>query len=162
MQCLVNMVDESELPSQTVAVFPGHQRNLWSCIVLRKDYVFPANFRCFSRSDLFSWSNWEQCLLELLFGFSEGAHNRGLPPNSTIYTTSPSLDEDWALVWLVMVHFTFPVISCVPHYCTVSTLYHLSQFVLKMEHLIRNDSRKQAQECFSHLMYVETKHQTSK
>ena len=43
-----------------------------------------------------------------LFGFSEGAHNRGLPPNSTIYTTSPSLDEDWALVWLVMVHFTFP------------------------------------------------------
>ena len=116
MQCLVNVVDESELPSQTVAVFPGHQRNLWSCIVLRKDYVFPANFRCFSRSDLFSWSNWEQCLLELLFGFSEGAHNRGLPPNSTIYTTSPSLDEDWALVWLVMVHFTFPVTSCVPHY----------------------------------------------
>ena len=28
------------------------------------------------------------------FGFPEGAHHRGFPSNPTIYTTSPSLDED--------------------------------------------------------------------
>ena len=69
MQSLVNVVDESELPSQPVAVFPSHQSELWSCVVLRKDYAFPTNARCFSRSAPFSWSNWEQCLLELIVWF---------------------------------------------------------------------------------------------
>ena len=32
-----------------------------------------------------------------LFGFQEGAHNRGLPSNPAIHT-SLSLDEDWTLV----------------------------------------------------------------
>ena len=40
-----------------------------------------------------------------------------LPSNSTTYTTSPSLDEDWPLVWLLLVHFACPMISSVPHYC---------------------------------------------
>ena len=40
---------------------------------------------------------WELYLLGL-FGFTEGAHNRGLPSNSTIYTTSSSLDDDWPSV----------------------------------------------------------------
>ena len=63
------------------------------------------------------------------FGFPEGAHNRGHPSNPTIYTTSPSLVEDWPLVWLVLVHFACPMISSVPHYCTVYTFHCPSQFV---------------------------------
>ena len=35
MQCLVNMVDESELSSQVVS---GNQRNMWSCATLMEDY----------------------------------------------------------------------------------------------------------------------------
>ena len=34
-----------------------------------------------------------------LFGFLEGAHNRGLSSNSAIYTILPSLYEDWPLMW---------------------------------------------------------------
>ena len=90
-----------------------------------------TNSGCFSLSAAFSWSNWEQYLLES-FAFPDGAHNRGLPSNPTIYT-STSLDEDWPLVWLVVVHFPCPPISSVPHYCTVSTFHRLSQFVLKTE-----------------------------
>ena len=69
-----------------------------------------------------------------LFGFPEGAHNRGLAFNSTVDTTSPFLDEDWTSTWLVVVHFACPMISSVPHYCTVFTFRYPSQFVLKMEH----------------------------
>ena len=47
------------------------------------------------------------------FGLPEGAHNRGLPSNPTIYTTSP-LDEDWPLMRLVVVHFACPMISSIP------------------------------------------------
>ena len=69
------------------------------------------NSRCFSLS-AFSWSNWEQYLLEL-FGFPKEAHNIGFPYNPIIYTTSLSLHEDWPLVWLVVVHFTCPTISSI-------------------------------------------------
>ena len=68
-----------------------------------------TNSGCFSSSAAFSWSNWEQHLLDLL-GFPEGVHNRELPSNPTIYTRSPSLDEDRSLMWLVPVHFACPVI----------------------------------------------------
>ena len=40
MQCLVNMVDESELPSQAEQLLSGHQRNMWSCVILVEDNVF--------------------------------------------------------------------------------------------------------------------------
>ena len=43
-----------------------------------------------------------------MFGFLEGAPNRGLFSNPTIYTTSLSLDEDQPLVCLVVGHFTSP------------------------------------------------------
>ena len=87
----------------------------------------------FSSNAAFSWSNWEQYLLELIVWFSEGAHNRGLPPNPTICTASPSLDEDRPLVWLVVVHFACPMISSSPHCCTASSFHRPSQFVLKTE-----------------------------
>ena len=83
-----------------------------------EDYVFAVDF---------SWSNWEQCL-ELIVWFSGGAHNRGLPSNPTIYATSSSLDEHQLLVWLVVVHFTGPIISSIPQYCIVSTFHSLFQF----------------------------------
>ena len=92
-----------------------------------------TNSGCFSSSAAFSWSSWEQYLLELIAWFSRGAHDRRLPSNPTIYTTSPSLDEDQPLVWLVVVHFACPTISSIPQCCTVSTFHRPSQFVLKME-----------------------------
>ena len=98
-----------------------------------------------------------------MFAFPEGAHNRGLPFNPTIYI-SPSLYEDQPLVWLVVVHFACPTISSVSHYCTVSTFHHPSQFVLKTEHFcyvsLENHMWKYSQEGFIRLTYVETKHQS--
>jgi len=44
----------------------------------------------------------------------------------TLYTTY-SLAEDWPLVWLVVVHFTCPMFSSVPHYCTI---IHFSSSVI--------------------------------
>ena len=45
VQCLVNTVDESELPSQAVTISACHQRNTWSydIIILIKDYVFSVD-----------------------------------------------------------------------------------------------------------------------
>lgn len=38
VQCLVNMANESELPSQAVTVFPlGHQRNVLCCVLPVED-----------------------------------------------------------------------------------------------------------------------------
>ena len=93
-----------------------------------------TNSGCFSPSAAFSWSNWEQYLLELIFGFLEGARNRGLPSNPTIYTTSPSLADNRPLAWLLVVHSACPMIAPIPHYCTATTFHRPSQFVLKMEH----------------------------
>ena len=57
-----------------------------------------------------------------LFDFLEGTRNRGLHFKPTIYTTSPSLDKDWPLMWLAMAnHISCPMISSVPHDCIVST-----------------------------------------
>ena len=103
--------------------------------------------------------------MELIVWFLEGAHNRGLPSSLTIHTTSPSLDEDQPLVWLVVVHFACPTISSVPHYCTVSTFLHSSKFVFKTErfHYVSVENRmwKYGQEGFFHLTYVEPKHQSN-
>ena len=116
-------------------------------------------------SATFNWSKWEQYLLELITCFPEGAHNRGFPSNPTVYTTSPSLDESWPLVWLVAVCFTCPTDSSVPHYCTVSTFHCLSQFVFKIEHFyfvsVENHIQKYGQGgfFFFHLTYVKPKHQ---
>ena len=88
----------------------------------------------------------------------------GLPFNPTIYRL-PSLDEDQTLVWLLVVHFTCPMISSIPHYCTVSTFHRPSQFVLKTECFhyvsVENCMWKYGQEGFFRLTYVETKHQSN-
>ena len=55
-------------------------------------------------------------------------------------------------MWLVVVHFTCPMISSIPHYCTEPLFHHLSQFVLKMEHFryvqVDNHMWKYGQERF--------------
>ena len=132
-----NTADETELPSQAVSfcLFIKETCSLalsWWKIM----HFLLTNSGHFSSSAAFSWSICEQYLLELIV-FPERAHNRGLPSNPTIYTTSPSLDEDQPLVWLVVVHFTCSMISSVPHYCTVSTFHCPSQLVLKMERFSR-------------------------
>ena len=106
-------------------LLPGHQRNMRSCVILMEDNAF-------SVWELLSvgLTGYSTCWNES-FGFPGKAHNRGFPANPTIYTTSPSLDEDWHLVWLVMIHFGCPQTTSIPHYCTVSTFHHPSQFVLK-------------------------------
>ena len=37
---LVNMVNESEVPSQADQFLPGHQINMQSCIILMEDCMF--------------------------------------------------------------------------------------------------------------------------
>ena len=68
-----------------------------------------TNSRLFSLST-FIWSNWERTCWNQSFCFLEGAHDRGFPSNFTVYTASPSLDEDWSLVCLVVLHFACPTI----------------------------------------------------
>ena len=135
MQCLVTVADASGLPSQAVTVFAWSSKKhavlhypdgrLWVFCWLILDAFRRV---LLSVGVIGSSTCWNE-----LFGFAEGAHSRGLPSNPTIYTTSPSLDEDWPLVWLVAVHFACPTVSSIPHYCTVSTFHRPSQFVLKME-----------------------------
>ena len=43
MQCLVNTVDESELPIQAITVLPGHQGNTRPCIILMEDDAFSVD-----------------------------------------------------------------------------------------------------------------------
>ena len=120
MQCLVNTVDESELPSQAITVFAWSSKKCGCTLSWWKVIHFLlTNSRWFSLSAAFIWPTWEQFLLELTIWFSRSSFiiEDWLSSNSTIYTTSPSLDEDWPLVWLLLVHFACSMISSVPHYC---------------------------------------------
>ena len=71
VQGLVSMADESELPSQAVTVFAWslkkhavlHYPNGRLCVLL-------LNSGHFFSSAAFSWSNWEQFLLEFIIWFS--------------------------------------------------------------------------------------------
>ena len=71
VQCVVNTADKPELPRQTVTNFYlipketcGLALSWWKVM-----HFLLTNSRCFSSSG-FSWSNWEQYLLELIFWFS--------------------------------------------------------------------------------------------
>ena len=124
IQCLVNTVVESDMTVsqsrcdsfiQVIKEKCGLSPSWWKIM----HFQLP-NSGYFSLSAAFSWSNWEQYLLELIIWFPEGAHYRGLPSSPTTYTTLPSLDEDWPLVWLLCGDsFHLPLISSAPQYCTV-------------------------------------------
>ena len=103
-------------PTKLWQFLPGRQRNMWSCIILMLFLL--TNSRWFFFEQCFQLSSWEQYLLEL-FDFLEGAHNIWLLSSAAIYKTTSSLGEDQPFVWLVVGHFTCPMISSVPHYCTV-------------------------------------------
>ena len=136
VQCLVNMANESELPSQAVTVFALVIKEM-CCLVFSQwkiNNFLLNNSRYFLLYDDFNWSNREQCLLDLIYDFPEEAHNSRLPSSLTIYTISLSLDEDQSLMWLVVVYFACRTISYIPHYWTVTTSHHPPEFVLKMEH----------------------------
>ena len=118
------MANESELPSQAVTVFFLVIKEM-CCVVFSqwkiKNFLL-NNSKYFLLYDAFSWSNREQCLLELIYDFAEEAHNRGLLSNLTIYTVSLSLDEDQSLMWLVVGLF------CLPHNIFHSTLLISNHF----------------------------------
>ena len=133
MQCLGNMVEESEFPSQAVMIF------VWSS---KKHVVlhYPNERLCsfyWLILDAFHWVllsvsltgsstswNWLVFWKELIIEDS-----CLIPP----YTQHHLL---WMkpFVWLTVVHFACPMISSIPHYWTVSISHCLSQFILKMEH----------------------------
>ena len=83
--------------------------------------------------------SWQQ-YLELIIWFSRMAHNRGLPSNPTIHTTSSSLNEDRFSVWLV--HFPCSTISSIPYYCTVYTFITCHDLFFKSGMVSLSFSRK--------------------
>lgn len=131
VQCLVN-INESELPSQAVTVFLLVIKEM-CCVVFSNGrlktfcWIIPSTFCCMmpSAGSIGSNACFEYC------DFPEEAHNRGLLSNLTIYTVSLSLDEDQSLMWLVVGLFACPTISSIPHYWSVTTFHHPSEFVFK-------------------------------
>ena len=150
-------------PTRLSHFLPGHQRDTWPYADGRL-CIF-----CWLTLDTFHRVLLSVKLEAVVVGthclvFLEAVLTRGLLSTPTMYKTSTSWDEDRTLVQLVVVHFTCPVISFVSCYCTVSTFYLLSQYVLKMEYL-HCFSRELHVEIWSrrflfHLIYVESTHQT--
>ena len=72
VQCLVNMMDESELPSQIVTVFAwSSKKHAVLCYPAGRLCIFCWLILDTSSSATFGCSNWEQCLLELIVWFSQ-------------------------------------------------------------------------------------------
>ena len=63
-------------------------------------------------------------------------------------------------MWLMVLYLTFPMISSISHYSSMSTFHHLSQFVLKVECLhyvsVENRMQKYGQGGFFHLCGIQT------
>ena len=92
-----------------------------------------TNSRCFTLNAAFSLSNWEQHLLELIILFSKGTHYRRVPSNPFVGITF----FGWRLAFVVFGGGSFcPMISTVPHYCTVSIFHPPSQIVFKRNLLL--------------------------
>ena len=132
VQYLVNIADESQLPIWAVTAFVQSLKSVslveswWKIIHFLLTYS-----GCFLLTAPFSWSNWEQYVLALLIGNSMcwycWAFWKKLTTGDFVpIPPSLSLDEDWPLLWLVVVHLACPTISSVPHYCIVSTFHCLS------------------------------------
>ena len=124
VQCLVNVINESQPPSQVVTVFVWCSRKQRKQMILHypdgRWWVF-----CWLIPDAFHWGlisvglNGSSTCWNETFGL---AHHRGCP---SIDTTLPFLDEDWPLVWLVVGG------SChLPHDLFHSTQLYSTQFSL--------------------------------
>ena len=90
-----------------------------------------------------------------LRSFLEETHNRGLPSNPIMYTTSHSLDESWPLVWLVIVHLPYDLFHTTLLYST--TFHCLSQFFHYIEENCWGIWSRRSIFC---LIYVEPKYQS--
>ena len=67
----MNMVGESEFPSQAVTVFAWSSKKHAVLLIPMKDYeLLFTNFGHLASTAAFSWSNWEQYLLESIVWFS--------------------------------------------------------------------------------------------
>ena len=108
-------------------------------------------------------------MLELIIWFSRRSSSRGLPSNATIYTTSPSLDEDQPSVWLdgdlfylpsdffcstllYSIHFSPPVTIC----------FKNRTFLLPLSRELHAEMQLRFFVCFVFcLTSVESKHQSN-
>ena len=68
---------------------------------------------CYSSSAAFSWPNWEQYLLELIFWFFRRTSQQRTPCQSHHIHSITFFDGWW---W---VNFAWPMSSSIPHYCAV-------------------------------------------
>lgn len=73
--------------------------------------------------------------------------------NPSICVTLHSLDKNWPLVWLLMIHYTFPRTFCIIYCCIVSTLHHSQEFVAEIKPLQSNSA-------FFSLAYLEATYQS--
>ena len=119
---------------------PGHQSNMWSCIILMLFLL--TNSRCFFLSSAFSCLIGSSICWNCLIFWKELII--ALPSSATICKTTSSLDEDQPFVWLVVGHFTCSMISSVPHYYTVQYPLFITCFKMKTFSL-----------CFSRELHVE-------
>ena len=132
---LVNMVDESELPSQAVTIFALSPKET---VVLSYPDGRLCIF-CWLIPDTFLESSWMLLSVGLTRSSTWNYHLvfwKELiikDSNPTMHTLSPSLDEDRPLMSLAVVHFDCPMISSIPQYCTVYIFHCPSQFVFKTE-----------------------------
>ena len=136
IQCLVNTVVESDMTvsqSRCDSFIPvikekcGLSPSWWKIM----HFQLP-NSGYFSLSAAFSWSNWEQYLLELIVWFS-GKSSKSRAPFQSHYLYSITF-SGWSLVFGVVGGGSFHL----PHnlFCSTllfSTFHCSSQFVLKME-----------------------------
>ena len=123
-------------PARLSQPLPSHQRSTRPCVILMHCYAFFVN-----------WSQvlFVECCLQLvllgavLVGINTLVCQKELILEGSLpippYTPHHLLwnEEDRSVVWLVVVHFSCPMISSIPHYCQVSTFHRPSQFVLKTE-----------------------------
>lgn len=115
---------------------------LWMSEIFQPKYknyglVYQSNLRFrvvfFMEYYTVSFNKWRTfSSIGLITCFPEGLHITELPFSPFIYTFY--LDEWRPLLQLLVVHFACITIYLVPGCCKVSTLYQLSQLVLKTGH----------------------------
>ena len=159
VRCLLNMADALEYPSQAMTVFPrSSKKHATLCYPDGRLCFLWTNSRCFSSNAAFSRSNWAVLIRINCLVFQKKLIKRGLPPNSTINTASPPLDEDQPLVWFIQVHS--------PHNLFCSTLLYSIHFTARHNLFLKTEQfhyvsveyhmQKYGQESFS-ATYVEPK-----
>ena len=122
--------------SQSVTVFAqSSKKHVVLHYLMETMHFLLTNSGHSSSSAALSWSNQEQYLLE----FNCLVHQKELITEDSLAIPPYTQHHlPWKKIPLVCDWWWFislaPTVSSIPHYCTVSTFQHPSQFVLKMEH----------------------------